>query len=114
MNFDLDVLGDVIVESTSEKELDFMDTPIMESEDFVKITPEGGLKEDYSGGAKDKEIPVPEGDKETPTAKNPDQTPIQTGHGTEINVDVYKKALSDLKQSFKESIEVMELIEKGL
>ena len=75
----------------------------------------GGDKETPSakpeGG--EKEIPVPGGDKEAPSAHAVDGATIPTPAKVILSQDTYNDALSSLKKSFKEGYEIMELLEKA-
>lgn len=84
------------------------------NEDQNITIPDGGLKEGYLGGYKELSISVPEGDKETPSSKPYDNASISVPGKINITADVYNDAFAKLKRSFKEGIEVMELIENAV
>ena len=75
----------------------------------------GGDKETPSakpeGG--EKEIPVPGGDKEAPSAHAVDGATVTTPAKVILSQDTYNDALSSLKKSFKEGYEIMELLERA-
>ena len=61
---------------------------------------------------KNSSIDIPDGGySEKPRAKPYDATSIKTSSGIQITADAYNDAFNKLKQSFKEGLEVMEMIE---
>lgn len=92
---------------------DIMNLVLENCDGCANPSPEG-LKEDYKGDWKDITISIPEGDSEKPDAEPYDKTAIKTAMSKEDNPQIYAQALSDLKKSFKESIEVLDLLEKSM
>ena len=73
----------------------------------------GGDKEEPTAKADEKEIPVPGGDKEQPDTKTKDETPIPTGGKVVLDDATYNAALDNLQKSFKEAVEVVEMIKNA-
>lgn len=105
-----DAKNDVVLNENAD---DIMDTVLIENGQFVDVTP-SNLKEDYSGDWKDIKIEIPGGDSEKPKSDNYDATSVKTSGSKEISASVYNKALDDLKKSFKESIEVMDMLKDAV
>ena len=79
----------------------------------INIPIPGGLKETPSAKPKDEQsIPIPGGLSETPTSKPKDAMSISVPGGTVLNSSVYNDALTNLQKSFKESIEVIEMMKQ--
>ena len=74
----------------------------------------GGDKEEPSVNAKEVEIPVPGGDKEKPDAKPADgETGAPAPKKATLDDDTYNAALDSLQKSFKEAVEVVEMIKNA-
>ena len=59
-------------------------------------------------------IPIPGGLNERPTSRPKGETPLNFPASSEITADAYNKAFSRLKQSFKEGLEIMEILENAI
>lgn len=73
----------------------------------------GGLKETPNAKPAGGEvsIPVPGGNGETPTKKPYDNSSVSIPSKTTLTADQYNQAISNLKKSFKEAVEVLDLME---
>lgn len=72
----------------------------------------GGDKEQPSTSMKELEIPVPGGDKEQPSSKPSGQS-IPAAGKVLLDSDTYNSALEQLQKSFKEAVDVINLIQKA-
>ena len=59
-------------------------------------------------------IPIPGGLHERPTSRPKGETSLNFPASAEITADAYNKAFSRLKQSFKEGLEIMEILEHAI
>lgn len=108
-------------ESTNDEVLD---TPINEEGEFASNSNATNDVDNHLTDAKvsvpadknyssiwDCSISVPDGLSETPKAKPYDAASIPVPQGTELTTDEWNKAMSALKQSFKEGYELMGMLE---
>ena len=58
-------------------------------------------------------VPIPGGDSEKPKSNQYDNASVSIPTTTTITADVYNSALSALKKSFKESYELLEMLENA-
>ena len=74
----------------------------------------GGDKEEPKTDAKEVEIPVPGGDKEKPDAKPADgETSVPAAAKAVLDDSTYNAALDNLQKSFKEAVEVIDMIKNS-
>lgn len=73
----------------------------------------GGLKETPTAKPAGGEvsIPVPGGNGETPSSKPYDNSSVSIPSKTTLTSDQYNQAISNLKKSFKEAVEVLDMME---
>lgn len=77
----------------------------------LNIPVPGGLKEQPSAKPYDQNsISVPGGDSETPRSKPHDASSISVPSGTTLSSATYNDALSRLQKSYKESIELLDML----
>ena len=111
--FDLDILTESRNDGGRDSILDMEIDTIFESCDYnenlldmvledVSIPVPGGDKERPNVGNRDHLISIPGGDKESPGTSE-----------MEISEDEYNDALDNLKRSFKESYELLEMLENA-
>lgn len=78
----------------------------------ANVSVPGGLKEAPNAKPADAhEVPVPGGLSETPSAKPHDAASVSIPSKVTLTADDYNKALARLKQSFKEGVEILEMLE---
>jgi len=122
--FDLDILdeykedGDILdikVFDESEDESKYIQTEDLAKETSVSVPQGSGHTEKLiktEDLAKETSVSVPGGDGESPSAKPYDASSISIPSSTTITTTEHNKMMSALKQSFKEGVQVLELLEK--
>ena len=63
--------------------------------------------------AADVSVPIPGGLKESPNSKPYDSRSLEVPKKTEITVDTYNDAISQLKKTFKEAVDIMSILESS-
>ena len=97
---------------TNHPEETFDNDALSGNENQVSVP--GGLKETPNAKPYDaSEVNIPEGDNETPKSKPYDAASIPVPSKVTLTSDQYNDALAALKKSFKEGVEIMEMLENA-
>lgn len=96
---------------SSNPTVDFDSSATSAKENNVSVP--GGLTETPNAKPAGGEVsvPVPGGDAETPSKKPYDNSSVSIPSKTTLTTDQYNQAISNLKKSFKEAVEVLDLME---